>query len=153
MLVWTLLLAAIGFALLVIALITGSVVWAWACIAVCVSGAIMLLASAWWLRSGVRSSKASAKAAPAKTGPSRTVVSKAAPAKAKKRPAPASPLAPDVSAGSTAELSVQRPERTAAAGRGRNIPGSDENQNEITQEMAPYPGRAGHRPPRHRRGG
>ncbi|KAA0023149.1 hypothetical protein [Antrihabitans cavernicola] len=46
MLVLTLLLAAVGFALLVIALITGSVVWAWICITVCIIGALLLLASA-----------------------------------------------------------------------------------------------------------
>ncbi|MEV4632946.1 hypothetical protein AB0J79_06825 [Rhodococcus coprophilus] len=46
MLVVTLMLAAIGFGLLVIALITGSVAWAWGCIAVCVIGAVLLLASA-----------------------------------------------------------------------------------------------------------
>lgn len=43
MVVWTLALAALGFALLVAALITGSVVWAWACIAACVVGAVLLL--------------------------------------------------------------------------------------------------------------
>lgn len=42
----TLVLAAIGFGLLVIALMTGSVIWAWGCIAVCVAGAVLLLASA-----------------------------------------------------------------------------------------------------------
>lgn len=46
MLVMTLVLAAAGFALLVIALMTGSVVWAWGCIAVCVAGAVLLLVSA-----------------------------------------------------------------------------------------------------------
>lgn len=46
MLVMTLVLAAVGFALLVIALMTGSVVWAWGCIAVCVAGAVLLLVSA-----------------------------------------------------------------------------------------------------------
>ncbi|MBS9371700.1 hypothetical protein [Rhodococcus sp. B50] len=46
MLVVTLVLAAVGFGLLVIALMTGSVVWAWGCIAVCVVGAVILLASA-----------------------------------------------------------------------------------------------------------
>ncbi|MCX4095227.1 hypothetical protein [Nocardia sp. alder85J] len=46
MLVLTLVLAAIGFALLVTALTTGSVVWAWGCIVVCVIGAVVLLASA-----------------------------------------------------------------------------------------------------------
>ena len=46
MLVVTLVLAAIGFGLLVIALMTGSVAWAWGCIAVCVVGAILLLTSA-----------------------------------------------------------------------------------------------------------
>ncbi|MFD6860210.1 hypothetical protein ACFWCF_23095 [Rhodococcus sp. NPDC060090] len=45
MLVTTLVLAAIGFGLLVIALMTGSVAWAWGCIAVCVVGAVILLAS------------------------------------------------------------------------------------------------------------
>lgn len=44
MVVWTLALAALGFALLVAALITGSVIWAWACIAACVAGAVLLLA-------------------------------------------------------------------------------------------------------------
>ncbi len=44
--VLTLALAAAGFALLVTALITGSVIWAWGCIVVCVIGAILLLASA-----------------------------------------------------------------------------------------------------------
>lgn len=46
MLVVTLVLAAIGFGLLVIALMTGSVAWAWGCIAVCVVGAVLLLMSA-----------------------------------------------------------------------------------------------------------
>jgi Na+/melibiose symporter-like transporter len=46
MLVLTLVLAAIGFALLVAALTTGSVVWAWGCIVVCVIGAVLLLVSA-----------------------------------------------------------------------------------------------------------
>lgn len=46
MLVLTLVLAAIGFVLLVASLITGSVVWAWGCIAVCVTGAVLLLVSA-----------------------------------------------------------------------------------------------------------
>ncbi|MEE2033501.1 hypothetical protein [Rhodococcus chondri] len=46
MLVATLVLAAIGFGLLVIALMTGSVIWAWGCIAVCVVGAVLLLTSA-----------------------------------------------------------------------------------------------------------
>ena len=46
MLVLTLCAAALGFTLLVIALMTGSVVWAWGCIVVCVIGAILLLAGA-----------------------------------------------------------------------------------------------------------
>lgn len=46
MLVLTLCAAGIGFALLVIALATGSVIWAWACIAVCVVGAVLLLVGA-----------------------------------------------------------------------------------------------------------
>lgn len=46
MLVVTLVLAAIGFALLVTALTTGSVSWAWGCIVVCVIGAVLLLVSA-----------------------------------------------------------------------------------------------------------
>ena len=46
MLVVTLVLAAVGFGLLVIALMTGSVAWAWACIVVCVIGAVLLLVSA-----------------------------------------------------------------------------------------------------------
>ncbi len=46
MLVLTLLLAAVGFALLVISLMTGSVLWAWGCIVVCVVGAGLLLVSA-----------------------------------------------------------------------------------------------------------
>ncbi|WP_429415744.1 hypothetical protein [Nocardia sp. GAS34] len=50
MLVLTLVLAAIGFALLVAALTTGSVVWAWGCIVVCVIGAVLLLVSALSLR-------------------------------------------------------------------------------------------------------
>ncbi|MFD4293980.1 hypothetical protein ACFWPA_16120 [Rhodococcus sp. NPDC058505] len=45
MLVLTLAMAAVGFALLVIALMTGSVVWAWGCIVVCVVGAVLLLVS------------------------------------------------------------------------------------------------------------
>ncbi|WP_027502268.1 DUF3784 domain-containing protein [Rhodococcus sp. UNC363MFTsu5.1] len=45
MLVLTLVMAAVGFALLVIALMTGSVVWAWGCIVVCVIGAVLLLVS------------------------------------------------------------------------------------------------------------
>lgn len=43
MLVLTLVMAAVGFALLVVALMTGSVVWAWGCILVCVAGAVLLL--------------------------------------------------------------------------------------------------------------
>ncbi|MET8653561.1 MULTISPECIES: hypothetical protein [Nocardia] len=50
MLVLTLVLAAIGFALLVTALTTGSVLWAWGCIVVCVIGAVMLLVSALSMR-------------------------------------------------------------------------------------------------------
>ncbi|WP_181699251.1 hypothetical protein [Nocardia sp. GTS18] len=46
MLVLTLVLAAIGFALLVAALATGSVAWAWACILICIVGAGTLLVSA-----------------------------------------------------------------------------------------------------------
>jgi len=46
MLVLTLVLAAVGFALLVTALTTGSVLWAWGCIVVCVIGAVLLLVSA-----------------------------------------------------------------------------------------------------------
>ncbi|WP_040795418.1 hypothetical protein [Nocardia higoensis] len=46
MLVLTLVLAAVGFALLVTALTTGSVLWAWGCIVVCVVGAVLLLVSA-----------------------------------------------------------------------------------------------------------
>ena len=46
MLVVTLVLAAVGFGLLVIALMTGSVIWAWGCIAVCVVGAVLLLVNA-----------------------------------------------------------------------------------------------------------
>jgi hypothetical protein len=44
-LVLTLAMAAVGFALLVLALTTGSVAWAWGCIAVCVVGAVLLLVS------------------------------------------------------------------------------------------------------------
>ncbi len=43
MLVLTLVAAGVGFALLVVSLITGSVVWAWACIAVCTVGVVLLL--------------------------------------------------------------------------------------------------------------
>ncbi|WP_067565400.1 hypothetical protein OHB26_37625 [Nocardia sp. NBC_01503] len=50
MLVMTLALAAVGFGLLVTALTTGSVVWAWGCIIVCVLGAVLLLVSALALR-------------------------------------------------------------------------------------------------------
>ncbi|AYF79171.1 hypothetical protein D7D52_19055 [Nocardia yunnanensis] len=50
MLVVTLALAAIGFGLLVTALTTGSVIWAWGCIIVCVIGAVLLLVSALSLR-------------------------------------------------------------------------------------------------------
>ncbi|PPJ29376.1 hypothetical protein [Nocardia nova] len=50
MLVLTLVLAAIGFALLVTALTTGSVIWAWGCIVICVIGAILLLVSALAMR-------------------------------------------------------------------------------------------------------
>ncbi|MFC7447061.1 hypothetical protein [Rhodococcus daqingensis] len=45
MLILTLVMAAVGFALLVVALMTGSVVWAWGCIVVCVVGAVLLLVS------------------------------------------------------------------------------------------------------------
>ncbi|WP_405498603.1 hypothetical protein [Nocardia sp. NBC_00511] len=50
MLVMTLALAAVGFGLLVTALTTGSVLWAWGCIIVCVIGAVLLLVSALSLR-------------------------------------------------------------------------------------------------------
>ncbi|AFU00315.1 MULTISPECIES: hypothetical protein [Nocardia] len=50
MLVLTLVLAAVGFALLVTALTTGSVIWAWGCILVCVLGAVLLLVSALSMR-------------------------------------------------------------------------------------------------------
>ncbi|MEU0541494.1 hypothetical protein ABZ319_16655 [Nocardia sp. NPDC005978] len=50
MLVVTLGLAAVGFGLLVTALTTGSVIWAWGCIVVCVLGAVLLLVSALSLR-------------------------------------------------------------------------------------------------------
>ncbi|MFI6048360.1 hypothetical protein ACIA8C_42570 [Nocardia sp. NPDC051321] len=50
MLVLTLVLAAVGFALLVAALTTGSVLWAWGCILVCVLGAVLLLVSALSMR-------------------------------------------------------------------------------------------------------
>ena len=46
MLVLTLALAGIGFVLLILALTTGSVAWAWGSIVVCVVGAVVLLASA-----------------------------------------------------------------------------------------------------------
>ncbi|MFR9753122.1 hypothetical protein ACL02S_19085 [Nocardia sp. 004] len=46
MVVLTLVLAAIGFVLLVVSLATGSVLWAWGCIVVCGLGAVILLASA-----------------------------------------------------------------------------------------------------------
>jgi hypothetical protein len=45
-LVLTLGAAAIGFGFLVLALMTGSVVWAWACIVVCIVGAVLLLVGA-----------------------------------------------------------------------------------------------------------
>ncbi|MFH5210809.1 hypothetical protein ACHIPZ_21770 [Antrihabitans sp. NCIMB 15449] len=51
MLVLTLVLAAVGFGLLIVSLVTGSVVWAWGCIAACVVGALLLLASALTTRS------------------------------------------------------------------------------------------------------
>jgi hypothetical protein len=44
--VWALLLAALGFGLLVYALLAGSVLWAWACIAACVGGGVLLLVGA-----------------------------------------------------------------------------------------------------------
>ncbi len=50
LLVVTLVLAAVGFGLLVTALTTGSVIWAWGCIIVCVIGAVLLLVSALSLR-------------------------------------------------------------------------------------------------------
>ncbi|TSD47890.1 hypothetical protein FFI94_018360 [Rhodococcus sp. KBS0724] len=46
MLVVTIGLAAAGFAFLIIALTTGSIIWAWACIAICLAGAVLLLVSA-----------------------------------------------------------------------------------------------------------
>ena len=52
MLVLTLALAGIGFVLLILALTTGSVAWAWGSIVVCVVGAVVLLASALSGRSG-----------------------------------------------------------------------------------------------------
>lgn len=50
MLVLTLALAAIGLALLILSLTTGSVVWAWGCIVVCGLGAVVLLVSALSMR-------------------------------------------------------------------------------------------------------
>ncbi|TSE01226.1 DUF2207 domain-containing protein [Skermania sp. ID1734] len=50
MLVLILVLAAVGFALLVVSLMSGSVIWAWGCIIVCVIGAILLLVSALTVR-------------------------------------------------------------------------------------------------------
>ncbi|MGW5383697.1 hypothetical protein [Nocardia sp. NPDC003963] len=50
MLVLTLALAAIGLALLIVSLATGSVMWAWGCILVCVIGAVVLLVSALSMR-------------------------------------------------------------------------------------------------------
>lgn len=50
MLVLTLALATIGLALLILSLATGSVIWAWGCIVVCVVGAVVLLASALSMR-------------------------------------------------------------------------------------------------------
>lgn len=46
MLILTLGAAAVGFVFLVLALMTGSVLWAWACIVVCLIGALLLLAGA-----------------------------------------------------------------------------------------------------------
>ena len=55
MLVVTLVLAGVGFALLIVALTTGSLIWAWACIAMCVAGAVLLLVSALTSRKAVPS--------------------------------------------------------------------------------------------------
>ncbi|MER2239937.1 hypothetical protein [Rhodococcus sp. (in: high G+C Gram-positive bacteria)] len=55
MLVVTLVLAGVGFALLIVALTTGSLIWAWACIAICVSGAVLQLVSALTSRKAVPS--------------------------------------------------------------------------------------------------
>ncbi|MBT2268894.1 hypothetical protein [Rhodococcus erythropolis] len=55
MLVVTLVLAGVGFALLIVALTTGSLIWAWACIAICVAGAVLLLVSALTSRKAVPS--------------------------------------------------------------------------------------------------
>lgn len=46
MIIWALLLAALGFGLLVYALLAGSVLWAWACIAACVGGGVLLVVGA-----------------------------------------------------------------------------------------------------------
>ena len=46
MLILTLVLAGVGFALLVASITTGSVVWAWGCIGICVVGAVVLLVGA-----------------------------------------------------------------------------------------------------------
>ncbi|GGG05555.1 hypothetical protein GCM10007304_19600 [Rhodococcoides trifolii] len=46
MLILTLVLAGVGFGLLVAAITTGSVLWAWGCIGICVIGAIVLLVGA-----------------------------------------------------------------------------------------------------------
>jgi hypothetical protein len=54
-LVVTLVLAGVGFALLIVALTTGSLIWAWACIAICVAGAVLLLVSALTSRKAVPS--------------------------------------------------------------------------------------------------
>ncbi|WP_420880467.1 hypothetical protein [Rhodococcus sp. (in: high G+C Gram-positive bacteria)] len=67
MLVMTLVLAAAGFALLVIALMTGSVIWAWGCILVCVAGAVLLLVSALASRKAVPG-QAGSESLPGETG-------------------------------------------------------------------------------------
>jgi hypothetical protein len=46
MLIVTLVLAAVGFAFLVLALVTNNVIWAWGCILTCIIGALTLLVSA-----------------------------------------------------------------------------------------------------------
>lgn len=125
MMVWTLFLAAVGFALLVVALITGSVLWAWICIGVCVAGAFVLLASVLWAR-------------PVDDDVEEPVTASAE----HQSPAAAAPPGPE--AHQAAVEPHREPDDEAGDGPPTDpaIPRYPEGPNEITQELGPFPTRA-----------
>lgn len=118
MMVWTLFLAAVGFALLVVALITGSVLWAWICIAVCVAGSIVLLASVLWSRPLEGDDDEPGDNFPGEAGHSGR----------------------DSGRSATASRSLSASEPPAVADP--PIPRYPEESGEITQELGPFPSRA-----------